>query len=67
MATFENRGTGFVEGHDFFSEDFGKDTMLNQQWKNYTRKMKLDFPSFPEIHNTIINWLLPYWRMLKKT
>ncbi len=67
MATFENRGTGFVEGHDFFSEDFGKDTMLNQQWKNYTRKMKLDLPSFPEIHNSIINWLLPYWRMLKKT
>ncbi len=35
-ATFENRGTEFVEDHDFFNEDFGKDTMLNQQWKNYT-------------------------------
>lgn len=65
-ATFENRGTEFVEGHDFFSEDFGKDTMLNQQWRNYIRKMKLDLPSFPEIHHSIINWLLPYWRMLKK-
>ncbi len=66
MATFENRGTEFVEEHDFFSEDFGKDTMLNQQWKNYTRKMKLDLPSFTEIHNSIINWLTPYWIMLKK-
>lgn len=65
-ATFENRGTEFVEGHDFFSEDFGKDTMLNQQWKNYIRKMKLDLPSFPDIHNSIANWLMPYWRMLKK-
>ncbi len=65
-ATFENRGTKFVEGHDFFSEDFGKDTMLNQQWKNYIRKMKLDLPSFPDIHNSIANWLMPYWRMLKK-
>lgn len=65
-ATFENRGTEFVEEHDFFSEDFGNDTMLNQQWKNYTRKMKLDLPSFPEIHNSIINWLTPYWIMLKK-
>ena len=65
-ATFENRGTEFVEGHDFFSEDFGKDTMLNQQWKNYIRKMKLDLPSFPEIHNSIIKWLIPYWIMLKK-
>lgn len=65
-ATFENRGTEFVEGHDFFSEDFGKDTMLNQQWKNYIRKMKLDLPSFPDMHNSIANWLMPYWRMLKK-
>lgn len=66
-ATFENRGTEFVEDHDFFSEDFEKDTMLNQQWKYYLRKMKLDLPTFPEIHNSIINWLMPYWRMLKKT
>lgn len=65
-ATFENRGTEFVEGHDFFSEDFAKDTMLNQQWKNYTRKMKPDLPSFPEIHNSITNWLIPYWILLKK-
>lgn len=65
-ATFENRGTEFVEGHDFFSEDFGNDTMLNQQWKNYTRKMKLDLPSFPEIHKSITKWLIPYWIMLKK-
>lgn len=65
-ATFENRGTEFVEGHDFFSEDFAKDAILNQQWKNYIRKMKLDLPSFPEIHNSISNWLMPYWRMLGK-
>lgn len=65
-ATFENRGTEFVEGHDFFSEDFAKDIMLNQQWKNYLRKMNLDLPSFPEIHNSIIHWLMPYWRILKK-
>lgn len=65
-ATFENRGTEFVEGHDFFSEDFTEDTMLNRQWKNYIRKMKLDLPSFPEIHNSITQWLMPYWRKLKK-
>ena len=65
-ATFVNRGTEFVEGHDFFSEDFAKDTMLNQQWKNYIRKMKLDLPSFPEIHSSITHWLMPYWIILKK-
>lgn len=65
-ATFVNRGTEFVEEHDFFSADFAKDTMLNQLWKNYIRRLKLDLPSFPEIHNFIINRLMPYWRMLKK-
>lgn len=65
-ATFENRGTEFVEGHDFFSKDFGKDTMLNQQWKNYVHRMKLDLPSFPEIHNSVTHWLMPYWQMLGK-
>lgn len=65
-ATFKNRGTEFVEGYDFFSVDFGKDTMLNQQWKNYIRRMKVDLLSFPEIHGSITNWLIPYWRMLKK-
>lgn len=65
-ATFENRGTEFVEEHDFFSEDFAKDAMLNLQWKNYTHKMKLDLPSFHEIHNSINQWLMAYWRMLKK-
>lgn len=65
-ATFVNRGTEFVEEHDFFSADFAKDTMLNQLWKNYIRRLKLDLPSFPEIHNFITNRLMPYWRMLKK-
>lgn len=65
-ATFENRHTEFVENHDFFSDDFGRDSMLTQQWNNYLRKMKIDLPSFPEIHNSITNWLMPSWRMLRK-
>lgn len=30
-ATFENRGTVFVENHDFLSSDFGDDAALSKQ------------------------------------
>lgn len=65
-ATFKNRGTGFVERHDFFSDDFGQDAMMSQQWVNYTRKMKLELPSFKSIHKTIADFLMPYWLLLGK-
>lgn len=65
-ATFENRQTEFVEGHDFFSEDFGKDAMLTKQWDTYIRKIKIDLPSFITIHNTIATVLKPFWILLKK-
>jgi len=64
-ATFQNRGTEFVEKHDFFSEDFENDAMLNQQWINYVRRMKLTLPSFQDIHKTVSNVLLPYWTSLR--
>lgn len=64
-ATFQNRGTEFVEKHDFFSEDFENDAMLNQQWISYVRRMKLTLPSFQDIHKTVSNVLLPYWTSLR--
>lgn len=64
-ATFQNRGTEFVEKHDFFSEDFKNDAMLNQQWISYVRRMKLTLPSFQDIHKTVSNVLLPYWTSLR--
>ena len=64
-ATFENRETKFVENHDFFSSEFGRDVALNGQWNNYVRKMKISLPSFKDVHGIISNWLLPYWLALK--
>lgn len=64
VATFENRGTRFVENHDFFSSDFGEDLLLNRQWENYKKKMKLEIPSFREIHRLISRELIPYWNSL---
>lgn len=64
-STFRNRGTEYVGQHDFFSDDFGNDKMLNLQWNNYIRKMKLDLPPFMEVHKSIANYLLPFWEQLK--
>lgn len=64
-ATFENRGTVFVENHDFFSSDFGDDAALSKQWDNYVRKMKILLPSFKDVHGIISSQLLPYWLALK--
>lgn len=64
-ATFENRETKFVENHDFFSSEFGRDVSLNGQWNNYVRKMKISLPSFKDVHGIISNRLLPYWLALK--
>lgn len=65
-ATFENRGTEYVENHDFFSDDFGDDILLNQQWNSYVRKMKLDLPPFKEVHTRIEDYLSPYWTRMRK-
>lgn len=64
-ATFENRETKFIENHDFFSSEFGRDVALNGQWNNYVRKMKISLPSFKDVHSIISNRLLPYWLALK--
>lgn len=64
-ATFENRDTTFNEDHDFFTEDFGKDAILNQQWRNYTRKMNLELPPFNEIHKIVSDYLRPFCSIMK--
>ena len=30
--TFENRGTGYVEGHPLFGEEFFKDPIRTSRW-----------------------------------
>ena len=65
-ATFHNRGTEYDGQHDFFKDDFGNDKMLNLQWNNYIRKMKLNLPPFMEVHKSIANYLKPFWEQLKK-
>lgn len=66
-ATFSNRGTVYAEDHDFFSSGFGQDPAMNQQWNSYVRKLKIELPPFTEIHRTLSEALLPYWRALSVT
>lgn len=63
-VTFENRSTAFNAKNEFFSEDFGKDKMLNQLWDNYIRKMNLNLPDFRQVHNIISEFMKPYWMIL---
>lgn len=63
-ATFSNRNTTFIEDEDFFSENYGNDFMLNQQWQNYIRKMKLELPPFTEVMAFLRPHLRPYWERL---
>lgn len=63
-ATFSNRGTEFVDNHDFFSEDFGKDAVLNRQWNNYVRKLKIELPVFGQVHRFLMNYFADYWKPL---
>lgn len=48
----------------FFSENYGNDFMLNQQWQNYIRKMKLELPPFTEVMAFLRPHLRPYWERL---
>jgi predicted nucleotidyltransferase component of viral defense system len=61
VATFANRNTVYLANHDFFSEDYRNDVALNQQWRNYVRKMKLELPSFADLMGFIAPILKPYW------
>lgn len=64
-ATFTNRNTAYIANHDFFTEDYRNDVALNQQWRNYVRKIKLPLPSFPELVEFIASKLKPYWEKLE--
>lgn len=59
-ATFENRETAFSGNNDFFSSDFGEDSMLTQQWNNYIRRLNLTLPDFKQVHKMIADFLLRY-------
>jgi predicted nucleotidyltransferase component of viral defense system len=61
VATFANRNTVYLANHDFFTEDYRNDVALNQQWRNYVRRMKLELPSFADLMGFIAPILKPYW------
>lgn len=65
-ATFTNRRTRYVDNHEFFNGSYASDEMLNQQWQNYCRKMKLDLPSFKEVIGFLAPILLPLWESLRE-
>lgn len=65
-ATFENRGTAYVENHTVFSPDFANNPDLNTRWNAYVRKLRLEQElTFPTVVGYIQAKLSPYWENLK--
>lgn len=64
-ATFTNRGTRFIENHEFFNGAYATDEMLNQQWRYYCKKMKLDLPTFDKIMEYLGSKLSSSWENLQ--
>ena len=51
--TFENRGTGYVEGHPLFGEEFFKDPIRTSRWNGL------------EVGNVIQEKMRGYWEIVK--
>lgn len=68
IATFENRKTKYTENHQFFNEDFYKDSVRNKQWEDFLKKIKYKGKlSFEEVIKYIQTEMLPYWNAIKES
>ncbi len=64
--TFKNRNTLYQEDHLLFNEKF-IDTNKIKQWNAFLKKAKIkEQLSFIEIYRTIVLYMHPYWKQLKK-
>lgn len=66
QATFQNRKTIYVSGHELFTEEFVSDPFRNAYWISFLRRIKYkeDLP-FSQVVGEIASQLTPYWEQLK--
>ena len=65
--TFENRGTGYVEGHPLFGEEFFKDPIRTSRWNGFLKSIRRnDEIAFEEVGNVIQEKMRGYWEIVKK-
>jgi hypothetical protein len=63
---FRNRVTEYYEGHPLFNGELKNDSNKQMQWKSFLKKIKYqENLSFEMVVDTIINFLDPYWILLK--
>ena len=62
VATFENRGTGYTENHQLFSEDFFRDNIKQRQWDSFLKKIKHEGDlTFEDVGKCIQKEMKPFW------
>lgn len=65
-ATFENRGTSYVDNHAVFSTGFADSPLMSARWRAFARKIAPEL-SFQTVMSRIQSDLKPYWENLKVT
>lgn len=65
--TFENRGTGYVEGHPLFGEAFFKDSIRISRWNGFLKSIRTkEEIAFEEVGNVIQEKMREYWEIVKE-
>ncbi len=65
--TFENRGTGYVEGHPLFGEEFFKDPIRTSRWNGFLKSIRTkEQIAFEEVGNVIQKKMKGYWEIVKE-
>ena len=67
QATFKNRKTVYVSGHELFTDEFVSDPVKNTYWNGFLRRIKFneELP-FEKVVGEIVGRLKPYWETTEK-
>ena len=65
--TFENRGTGYVEGHPLFGDEFFKDPIRTSRWNGFLKSIRTkEQIAFEEVGEVIQEKMKGYWEIVKE-
>ena len=67
LATFKNRGTGYIENHPLFTPEFASDAKRLTQWKAVLRKQKKNMDlDFEHVLKRIEERLKPLFELMRE-
>lgn len=63
--TFERRGTKLAKNHPVFQEAFFEDAGRAKRWHTFLKKNRLQKIEFPDVYQTLLNYLYPIYMGLE--